>query len=366
MKAQTAVELLVILAAGLIVIGILFVSSYERLAGSQASLSVSQAQAAANDLANAADTVWFEGAGAKKNVYIELPNAINYSLVSGNTVLFRVAVPSGLTDAVAKSTAPLFGSVTAKPGAQLVSVYATESAVVIGMQSLAADPALLLTQAFASNATQNVQKTFNASNNGNSSLDVTAALAWSSGGVNVSFANPSDSYFSLAPGASRSITLNEAVGANVMGSFSGSVLLNASNGEEATVYVVVEVSPPYCPSCPGCPPCGGGGNETVSWFEITTCPDASCTREQLVFDAGNDSQVDIFSTGSWDRNSLLTINVSYPNGTSVPGYPKDVSTTFIGSFSDYWVFAPGAPNGTYTVRVNQSPYSNYTAFNVTC
>ncbi len=369
MRSQTAVELLVVLAIGLIVIGIIFVSSYERLAGSQAALQVAEAQAAASDLAKAADTVWLEGAGAKKKVFVDLPEGINDSMVSGNTIRFKVAVPGGLTDVAAKSSALLFGSIPLRTGGQWVIVSATESGVRIGAQDLDVDPSILITQVVTSNATQNTQASFNASNLGNASIDVSATLVWSNGTVNVSFSNPGDSYFTLAPGAYRTITLNKAIGPNVLGSFSGNVFLNASNGDEAVVDIVVEVVPPYCaacPTCPSCPPANVTANvtENVSWFEIRTYLNSSYTVEKLAF--GPDTQAEIISVGAWNASTPVTLNITYPNGTIVPGYPKTINTTGIGTFSDTWVFQAGVPTGVYYVWANQTPWINSTTFNLTC
>jgi len=62
-----------------------------------------------------------------------------------------------------------------------------------------------------------------------------------------------------------------------------------------------------------------------------------------------DGETVIINGTDWSSVVNVTINISYPNGTSVSGYPKNVTSTVDGNISDSWQIQ--SPFGTYNVNV---------------
>ena len=133
-KAQAAVELLIILAIAMTLLGAVIVTGSRQLAHGQTMLRLSQARSAANDITHAADVVYKEGEGSVRKVRITIPDGVapERVFVDGQFVNIGVYVEGGESDINAMSVAKLNGALPADPGSYWVYVGAREGCVVVG------------------------------------------------------------------------------------------------------------------------------------------------------------------------------------------------------------------------------------------
>jgi hypothetical protein len=136
MKAQASVELLIILAIAMTLLGAIIVSGSRQMAHGQTMLRLTQARSAVNDLANAADVVYREGEGSVRKVSVTIPDAVapDKVFVDGKFINIGVYVEGGETDVNALSVAELFGELPKTPGTYWVFVGAKGGCVVIGTE----------------------------------------------------------------------------------------------------------------------------------------------------------------------------------------------------------------------------------------
>ena len=85
-KAQAATEMIIILALALIILLHIFIFNTDMVGSVNKKLRAEKARTFLNDIGDAAELVYQQGAGSKTKLYISLPNSINTSTVSGKTI----------------------------------------------------------------------------------------------------------------------------------------------------------------------------------------------------------------------------------------------------------------------------------------
>ncbi len=389
-RAQSAVELLVLTAIGIAVLYVVLSGSQQSIISSEASARFSQAQSSVRDLARAADEVYAEGAGAKKQVRITVPDGTNSTAVQNNAISIRVAMQTGFSDAVAQTQETVIGAIPSIPGTYYLWVSATEDGrVSIGTASLLVTPSTVYATIYPTNFTrQNITIT---NLNNTDSLSVTLNLSRpASADVSVNWSDTAGTIKNIVLGAgtNTTLTLNISSTTGTTGSFlDGFVYSNASNGETAQNDLAITVSPLTCASqtcaglscytsgncasfCSGslCPPsCGGGsctGGGNVSYITIEMFSDSSLSTPKQIFDFA--TQNISISGSSWNSSLNVTVDVRFPNASSIGApYPKNVTPDATGAINDS-VSPAGLPVGNnYTVRANQSGLAKLYSFNIT-
>jgi hypothetical protein len=356
-RAQASLEVLVLVAVGLSLLLLVISQSQEQLTETQSVLTYGLARSEMERLARSVDEVWLEGEGARRRLRVQFPEGTVGSAVGNRFLNLQVGISGGVTDAPARTNADIVGSLPSRPGVYYIIVEAKEGFVQVGLQALGVTPTLLHVQAVGQNSTQLLQRTVTYSNTGNESLNVSLTVNFTASGVTVLLANPLDSTFELLPSGTKSVTLNFSIGASVVGVFTGTLEALANNSDSAPVDLVVEVT-----GFTGPPPPAVVTNETVSFFEITTWTNATRNVEKLVF--GPDEAVVLRLGAPIIPSEVATVSVFLPNGTSLAGYPKNVSTDDAGNLQDYFLLSSGSALGTYTVFINQSGGTGNTTFNV--
>ncbi len=134
MKAQAAVELLIVLAIAMTMLGAVVMTGSRQLAHGQTMLRLSQARSAVNDIANAADVVYKEGEGSVRKVRITIPDAVDPErvFVDGKFANIGVYVEGGNSDVNAMSIAEMRGKLPSEPGTYWIYVGARSGCVVVG------------------------------------------------------------------------------------------------------------------------------------------------------------------------------------------------------------------------------------------
>jgi hypothetical protein len=134
MKAQASVELLVILAIAMTMLGAIIASGSQEMGHGQTMLRLTQAREAANDITHSADVVYKEGDGSVRKVRVTIPDGVapDRVFVDGRFVNIGVYVEGGESDVNAMSVAQLNGSLPTSPGTYWIYVGAREGCVVVG------------------------------------------------------------------------------------------------------------------------------------------------------------------------------------------------------------------------------------------
>jgi hypothetical protein len=134
MRAQASVELLIILAIAMTLLGAIIMSGSRQLQHGQTMLRLTQARASVNDLAHAADAVYREGEGSVRKVSVTIPDGVapDRIFVDGKFINIGVYVEGGDSDVNAISIAELKGSLPTAPGTYWIFVGAKSGCVAIG------------------------------------------------------------------------------------------------------------------------------------------------------------------------------------------------------------------------------------------
>lgn len=129
MKAQVAFEYIIIV--GVVITFLIPLWSYIAVVNEQAtqSLSISQAQTAANRIVSASDLVYTQGPPAQLTITIFIPRGVESANLTDTTVRFRVYIGKGVTDVAAVALGPLNGSIPRREGLYRFSIKAVEDYV---------------------------------------------------------------------------------------------------------------------------------------------------------------------------------------------------------------------------------------------
>jgi len=356
-KGQSSLEFLVILAVALTIFIVIIALSNEQITDVGKSRARADVLASARDLASAANQVYLQGAGARKLVMVKLPSGYDAgrSFIANNTISLNFEG----SDLPAFTDVEVVGSLPSSPGTYYLWVIAREGYVTIGPRSLVFIPGIILVTATAGNQTQTKTARLNASNDGNESLNVTLALYWSEAEVNVSFSNPGDQSFALDAGESRGIALIIDINASAIGSYSGYIDANASDGESERIDIIVEVSPLTCvPANVSVP--GPGGPCPPHKVTVQTFRDSLYVQTQNIFDP---SETVGITTLDWMPYENITIDIRDPLNASVAGFPALFQTNSTGGLYLEWNPA-GQSMGAYSVIANDSQSSTSYSFSI--
>ncbi len=239
-RAQASVELMVILAVSMMALLVVYSLTTTQTLQIQAQQRVQSAQTAADSIALAANDVFFQGTGAKKRIFVILPDDVNAgaSLISGKEVNYRVRN----TDVFSVADVNLVGSLPTAPGGHYLTLVAHENYVSLGDSSLdVSKNSVYVALSQDSNASASVAFTNNSSSE---TATVNLVKTWASSAVAFTLSSAS---FTLGPGANRTIDFNFSSGSSAAGNYAGSVRVNADfNGasldENITIPVNADVS----------------------------------------------------------------------------------------------------------------------------
>ena len=350
LKGQGAIELLVLLTviagAGVMI----YVSSQTNLGEFRRALIISQAKAAVNDLASAASEVYSEGVGAKRRVYIVMPEgAIPERVFVNNTMInVGVRIDSTTTDINAQTTMKLVqgADFQTTPGSYWVTVTAKEGYVLIGTSYLDVSPSSLSVEMQPSNSTTRVVKFTNL---GNSPLSVTLSPQWSDNETVELMLNTTAFVLASSGDAATAYLLVslQTYSNTPLRLYSGEITASTNASETADISLNVNVVGTQLPT-------------GVSQILIETFKESSYSTPTTNFTVP--TMVNI--TGSDWTPGTVTIDVRNPSASSVNGYPTQAIANSSGGFLHQFNPA-GISSGQYSVIVNQSTTNSTTYFNIT-
>ncbi|MEM4598109.1 MAG: hypothetical protein QW400_00240 [Candidatus Diapherotrites archaeon] len=236
-KGQSSVEVMVILAVGLVILIAIIAYSNTSLSEIQLERQQQIALTSVNDLINAANDVYRQGEGARKRVFFSVPSAIDPSKsgIEGTSIVFNVAG----SDIYAKGDANLVGTIPLKPGEHRVWVEAKEGYVVFGLEEIYLDKTSLFVHISRGG---DKQETITIYNDGDGKAQVSLVKNWSHTHANFDI---NTSSFELEPGSSKTLDINFYSDAFAAGAYPGSLVFTAitpNQTHEIFVPVTIEVS----------------------------------------------------------------------------------------------------------------------------
>jgi len=132
MKAQSAVEYLIIISLALAILIPLALYSSQNLLDYQEGDKISSAKNAVNKLGESADWVYAQGPPAKLTVNICIPDGIE-EISLDSIVMFKVKTSAGISDVYYDTVPMLNGTIPTDSGCYLISLTAHEDYVDIGV-----------------------------------------------------------------------------------------------------------------------------------------------------------------------------------------------------------------------------------------
>lgn len=323
-KAQAAVELIVVVAAIMLVLSVLFEFSQTNLNENISLIQLSQARNTVNSLAEAASEVHNEGVGARMKVYITIPDGVNPNriIIGNGTITIGVYVANGTSDVSSTQlgfTIVQGGFFPTTPGSYWVWVIGKQGYVQIG-SSINVNPLAEYFELFPNNSSS---RNISFTNYGTAPVNVSLALVWSDSEVSTALNGSGTISFPLQAGTSNSQIVNLSASANSnasRGLHSGyiSVATNISEGETIPVTVNV-VSQPI-------------GLQTISYITIDTYNDSTYTYSNTSFQPYSAVYYSVKSYNSTDNlaNSTVTVRVYNPSSVliSEQTYPPNSTGTY--------------------------------------
>jgi len=324
-KAQAAVELMVVTAFMMMVLFLLFEFGQTKINENTSVIQVSQARNTVDRLARAAVEVHTEGVGARRKIYVTIPDMVNPNriMIGNGTITLGVYVANGTSDVSSQVgfTIVQGGYFPTTPGSYWVWIISRQGYVQIG-STMEINPLNAYFELFPSNSTD---KNITFTNYGVSPINITLNLVWADSEINATINGSSTLNFSLQPGASSSQITNLNTTANSNASFglhSGYLSVTTNVSESETIPIMVNVV--------GQP----SGLQTVSYMTIETYNDSSYAYSTATFSQSNVIYYRVKSYNSTNNpvNSTVTVKVYDP-------VPKLMSTN---------TYSPNGGTGVYS------------------
>ncbi|MFH1257458.1 MAG: hypothetical protein ABIG96_03115 [Candidatus Micrarchaeota archaeon] len=327
LRAQSAVEFLIILTVGLLLLAFVISTSQQRITGSQQALAFSIAKGSVDALAKAADSVHYEGVGSKRQVKFTIPEGAIGAIIQGNSFKISISTQGNVADASAMTQATICtnSKLPEKIGTYTVTVEGLDGCVLIGSGSnLTVSTTLISVRSYAN---ASLTKSVVYSNEGSTPIDVLLNLTFISPDVKVDLLNPSDSSFTLAAGMQKEVQLNITISSTALQTQTGSLIAEGGNGENLTTAIIISVESQECGSQLPCI-----ASSDVAEIEIETYASASYSHKKEIF---NPPETIAIQGGSFDPNTALSLDVRNPSdAASIAGYPKALTTNSSGGFKE--------------------------------
>ena len=129
MKAQVAIEYLIIVSVAIIVLLPLVIYANEMIRNYNEETKISLAKNAVKKLGESADWVYSQGQPAKLTTEVYFPEGIDQASLENNTILLRMKILSGISDVYYSTMSPLNGSIPSNAGYYTISIIAYQNYV---------------------------------------------------------------------------------------------------------------------------------------------------------------------------------------------------------------------------------------------
>lgn len=340
MRGQAAVELIIVASLLLLVFFLLFQFGETNITESTSLAQLSEARNTADRLAKAATEVHNEGVGARRRVYITIPDRVDSSriFIDNSTITIGVYVGGGTTDVSSRvNFAVRKGYLPTTPGSYWVWVISREGYVQIG-STLEIKPTNLYVELFPNNSTSTnlIFKNYGASD-----VNVTLNLYWSDSEVSAKINDTSSTSFSLSPDGSGVVNLTAVAYTNASrGLHSGYIRMTSNISENEEIPLVVNVvAPAQTP-------------EGVSYLTVETYNNSGYTYSDAVFTSGETVYYQIRSYNSSDGlvNSTIVVRI-YDSVSELMDEKIYTANAGTGVYRGNYTIPLGSSTGIWSIRV---------------
>jgi len=307
-KAQAAIEITIIASVMLIVLLFLFEFGETKILENASVVQVSEARNTVDMLAKAAIEVHNEGVGAKRKVYITIPDRVdpNRVLINNNTITLGVYVGDGTSDISSEVNFQVRkgGYFPTTPGNYWLWVISKEGYVQIG-STLGIEPMSAYLEMLPSDSTtMNIKFT----NYGTSPVNVSLQVDWPYTEIDATMDDVASLSFSLQPGTSNAedVELRATSYANASrGLYNGYVSVTTNVTESEFLPVVVNIV--------------AQSSAAVSYLTIGTYNDTVYTNTDVLFSPTDVLYYKVRSYNSTDElvNSTVTVRIYDPSSILV-------------------------------------------------
>lgn len=345
-RAQYAVELTVLIA--LIILVLLFVFDFgeNTLIESASMLQVSQARSSVDRLSKAVTEVHNEGVGARRLVFVTIPDRINAShiVIANNKITLGVYSLSGTNDVSAPTDFPIQkgGFFPTLPGNYWVWVISRQGYAQVG-SALFVNPLSVYTEIFSTSSSDtNVTIT----NLGTSPINVTMNLSWADSEVSATI-NGTAYLTTIVPANTsnvQNIDVNAAANQNASRGFHTgyiNITTNVSDSEIVPLLVNV-VGPP--------------SNSTgVYYMAVDTYNGSDYTHSNTTFSASKTVFYRVRSYNSTDEpvNTTITVRV-YNTTSSLMNEATYSANNGTGVYTGSYTLPASAPIGTWEITTYET------------
>jgi len=137
-RCQASAEFVIVLGIALIVLLSILAFNQKTFTTSYTQFQSAKAQVALDDIANAAERLYQQGTGSKTRIFITMPNEVQFSLISNNTL--RINMFAGTTNRDFYRGLPfnVTGTVPVAEGGYWLSLEARKDSVVVMIENVTA------------------------------------------------------------------------------------------------------------------------------------------------------------------------------------------------------------------------------------
>lgn len=228
-RGQTSVEMLVIMAIGVVILSTFVGFASQQLQLVQEQKAVKTAEVSLQRIVDAANDVYAQGKGATRNVEITWPDGIdsNYTSISDKTILVKV-----YGRFIYATTLPtVVGSLPTSSGYHILRIRAFDGFVTIGDVSLAATPSSVFSPM---NRDENSGHTI-VFHNAGADANLVFTTDWNYDDIDVNINHASGS---IASGSNYSLDVNFSAGPMATGSYTGKLRVQGTFANKVETLIV--------------------------------------------------------------------------------------------------------------------------------
>lgn len=133
-RAQVSMEYLLVTGFALLLLFPIIIIAYSQSATFSDDVTAAQLEKVGNEIASAADTVYYAGAPTKKTIKVYFPKNVRDVSISGNTIVFTAGGQGGEFEYAVFSEANMTGSLGTFDGIHVITLIASETQVNITEQ----------------------------------------------------------------------------------------------------------------------------------------------------------------------------------------------------------------------------------------
>jgi len=232
-RGQTSVEFITIFAMALLAFIIFFTLTQQQSVGVERARVGNDASNTVKSLAAAAEDVYSQGVGAKKEVFITIPDGYepDVSSIGNESIRMRVAG----NDYAESVGFDIYGYLPRAPGDYFIWVISEGNRVRIGTGMLTTDRTTI-NLIMLSNSTRG--DSFNVISTWNESVNVTIAKIWDQN-ITMSL---SPTAFRLAEGGASTVSVSFSAPPNLLGFYGGSLNITGTDAHGSTDSIILPVS----------------------------------------------------------------------------------------------------------------------------